>query len=403
MPGYLQVLAQAQLYLPGFRDEPVTGTATQRLLSLHFENQSYLVVFTSTGALYEIAGTRVDGWRPVTLSELAASWPADQDGLAVSPGLPIGTQLSRDQVLAVAGAVAAQPPFEPAGPVEELMLRAVRAADPGAYLALLASTALLVPVRDGVLRPGRDSDGPYLAVFTSRQRLADAGPVPDQVAEVDLATLAGTWPDPACRLVVNPGTAIEVAWLGALVPDLPGLVDLGTAPGPSSSVGPSPSAAPSPSAGPGTGAGPVAGGAGQHVQVAVDAVLAGRYLDTGYARVSGLVQAAFTGPAAGTAPGTSAGATPAYLVRWTEPVPPSPRAGSPLAPGTGLAEHVLPSGAALWYVDDAGGQRLIATYHEDLGRWIPAVAGALRGWSPGAPDAGTPDSGIAESEAHTAR
>jgi len=233
--GYLQVLAVAPLYLPvptsgtpGSADPdrvPGPGGATgQRVLTRIQDGRTYLVVFSSRAAMATAVGDRAGGWRPTSLAELAAGAPPAPWGLSVDPGTPSSTELDGELVTQVATIMAAQPPFRPAGHLEERLYRAVTLADPARYLELLTPAELLVPVlgptggADSRWHTGSDAAGPYLCVYTSAERLAEhPGAANAPTVATDLHRLLRHWPHPQARLWVNPGSAIEVGYPAAVV------------------------------------------------------------------------------------------------------------------------------------------------------------------------------------------
>lgn len=386
----LRTLALAPLFLPGFSGDGPDGTRQpQRMLTRSRGDRTYLLVFTSPEALYEGVGEVVDGWRLTSMAELMRTWPDPEWGLVVSPTTPVGTYLGPDELATLAEVVADEPVFHPADPAEAMMHRAQRSGDPGAYLDMLVMREVLLPLSapaapEDLARPGFPwrvetvHGQPTLAVFTSPQRLAEGLPEPVPTVRVDLVVLLRAWPDPAWRLTVNPGSAIPSTFAGEQVPDLfrwaQALVARMEDPSsvPSPLLAPPSAAVPSPPLAPPPAAVPAARAPGSVAteppaeapvfEVVVAATEVGRYLDEGHDRVSGVVYLA------GTAPVPPRG----YLVRWRHEV-----AGPVPVDGESVDALPVPSGARLYRL--LASESLVATYHAELRRWIPAVADLLRG------------------------
>ena len=359
---FVRTLAGAPLYLPGFAGGGRNGTdQPQRLLTRRRGQRTYLLVFTSPEALYAGVGEVVDGWRPTNLAELVHAWPDPEWGLAISPTTPIGAYLDQDQVAAMAQAFADEPAFEPADDAEATMYQAQRGSDPGSYLDVLVTSRLLLPLgapagAEDLGRPGFPwrveplGGEPTVSVYTSARRLAEAVPEPVPVASVETLALARAWPDPAWRLAVNPGSAIATVYTAAQVAELISWSRLMEA----RSEADHPAPGPVPAA-------PVPVAQVPAVEVVIDAAEADRYLSGGHDRVTGVVYHAGTAPAGATG----------YLVRWY-PVGQVPEAGQP------VRELVVPSGARLYRLA-GGAAHHVATYDDQLRRWVPAVADLLRG------------------------
>lgn len=358
---FVRTLAGAPLYLPGFSGGGRNGTAQpQRLLTRRRGERTYLLVFTSPAALYAGVGEVVEGWRPTTLAELMHAWPDPDWGLAISPTTPIGAYLDQEQVAAIAQAVAEEPAFEPADEAEAAMFQAQRGSDPGSYLDVLVTSRVLLPLgapagAEDLGQPGfpwrvEPLDGePTVSVYTSERRLAEVVPDPVPVVSVEALALARAWPDPGWRLAVNPGSAIATVFTAAQVAELVSWSRLMEARSEAGRPAPAQEPAPVPAA------------QGPAVEVVVDAAEADRYLSGGHDRVTGVVYRA------GTAPPGVAG----YLVRWY-PVGQVPEAGQP------VRDVAVPSGARLYRLA-GGAAHHVATYDDQLRRWVPAVADLLRG------------------------
>jgi hypothetical protein len=257
----------------------------------------------------------------------------------------------------MAAIVQDDPVFEPAGPVEGMMWRAIRTGDRATYLdaLALAEPVLLTsaPTRardlrhpDFPWRPILIDDQPSIVVFTSAQRMAAAVSEPVPAVVVTTLELVAAWPDPRYQLVVNPGSVIQGVLRGETVP---ALVDVArSVVARAGQIGERPEPAPA-----------AESAAARAVTVSADRVP--RYLDDGDGRVSGVVRA-------DDEPDPQAG----HQIRWFD------ETGGPLAvPGETVNDLDLPSGAQLFERDD-GGWRLVATWYVELGRWLPAVAGILR-------------------------
>jgi hypothetical protein len=354
---FVRTLAGAPLYLPGFAGGGRGGTGQpQRLLTRRRGQRTYLLVFTSPEALYAGVGEVVEGWRPTSLTELVQAWPDPDWGLAISPTTPIGAYLDQEQVAAIAEALADEPAFQPADDAEAAMFHAQRGSDPGSYLDVLVTSRVLLRLAEpagaeDLGQPGfpwrvEPLDGePTVSAYTSARRLAEAVPEPVPAVSVEVLALARAWPDPAWRLAVNPGSAIAAVFTAAQVAELVSWSRLMAArSGAADPAVPTPAPAPQ-----------------MAVEVVVDAAEADRYLSAGHDRVTGLVHRA------GTAPADAGG----YLVRWY-PVGPVPDAGQ------SVRDVTMPSGARLYRLA-GGAAHHVATYDDQLRRWVPAVADLLRG------------------------
>jgi hypothetical protein len=401
--GFLQLLCTADLFLPGLRPDgptypaapdiraartppgPTADPGGQRLLTTRHQNRTYLAVYTSPETMYQATGDLVVGWHLTSMSELTAKWPDERWGLAINPGLSMGGYLDREQVAELGRILAALPPFQPSGPVEQLLHTAARNADLDAYLLLVWQTPLLVgrgTPRGPAYRIDSDEQGPLVAAYTSGQRLAEDDGDPEESMYTDLTALARDWPDPGCRLVVNRGSVLEVIIDGGRVPALPGELaavvaaataggsdDAGVATG---AGGPAVLPAPNDDRGPAVPGDVLSAPAAQgQIEVAVDAATARKYLASGYASVTGHVLMA--GQAAG----------PGHRVRWREPNP-----GGGIQPGIDVRDLPLPPGALLIRAS-GGAEEVLATYHPGPNRWVAPQPAAARtaGTPPTAPNA----------------
>jgi hypothetical protein len=108
--------------------------------------------------------------------------------------------------------------WQPASPVEQRLLDALRGNDFGTYVAMVAEARLVVPV---AAEPGTDRPRPLpvafddgttaVVAFTSAEGLCRVM-TPEAAGgyqQVSLTELAEHWPDPAWLLVLNPGLPIS--------------------------------------------------------------------------------------------------------------------------------------------------------------------------------------------------
>lgn len=354
--AFLRTLATAPLYLPGFSGRDVA----QRLLTWSHAERTHLLVFTSPEALFQQLTGVVDGWRLTSVAELAGARPDPEWGVAISPNTPIGACLDPDELAALAGAVAAESLFRPATTAEAVMFRAKQDGDPAAYLDALVVSSLLVPVAEqavaaDVVRPGfpwlpHAGDAATVAAFTSELRLAEVVSDRTRTVRVETMGLARAWPDRSVSLAVNPGSPIASTFTGDQVADL---VDWARTLPLRAGGG---TAAPRPR----TGTEPAGTGPEDRqpplVEVDLSAADVDAYLSGAYDRVVGVPRQP--------APAAVAG----HVMRWRQT--------------GGTATGSIVDGAQILRIGP-GGDRLIATYHADLRRWLPAIGDLLRGSAAG--------------------
>jgi hypothetical protein len=355
---FLRTLATAPLYLPGFSGR----TVEQRLLTWSHARRTHLLVFTSPEAMYQQLTDVVDGWRMTSVAELARALPDPEWGVAISPNTPIGACLDPEELATLADAVTAESLFRPATATEAVMFRARQDRDPAAYLDALVVSSLLVPVAGpaGAADIGRP-DFPWLldpgggatvVAFTSDLRLAEVVSDRTPTVRVETMALARSWPDRSVNLAVNPGSPIASAFTGDQVADLiewGRTLPLRTGDGPHAPL-PRPAAEPAGTARPDP--------EPALVEVDISPADVDAYLNGAYDRILDLPRL--------TAPATQA----RHVIRWR-------RTGV-----EGTATSSIVDGAQIVRVGP-GGDRLIATYHVDLRRWLPAVTDLLRGNAPG--------------------
>lgn len=443
--SYLRVLGTAPLYLPTVLAGLRAGRPPSFVTAI-LDGRSHLLAFTSERTLagylrgLDAPPDGVDGWFTVGLADLAERWPEPSWLLAVNPGTPAGALLPVEVVAAAmvggddphpAPDPMPDPGFEPANETERGILRALRTGDPGLLLDSLVGATLLMPTERQVAAGGTvyDPDFPWrtsqagegegaIVTFTSRGLLAGALPHPPPGVRVRFANLARAWPDPALRLVVDPGSPIELEFPGDRLPDLAGWLD--NADRPDDAEEPAPAANPTgadPAGTDPTGPDPTRPGWRRPVLLQ-KAVLPGtvrRYLDDGYDRVGGFVHpadavAALRTPAAlysglGLAhPGAAFHPDDAavHVLRWLGHLPAlyrvarggrdpaalalmggwvvehAPFLGTGRAPGTADAPEllvhsvVLPHGAELLRLDRDGVATLVATWDADVRSWSRA-------------------------------
>ncbi|GIH16551.1 hypothetical protein Raf01_47230 [Rugosimonospora africana] len=249
--AYFQVLATATLYLPAF-DEP----GPQQLVTVKSGDDTYLIVFTSPEALARrLKG--VDSFRTTSYPELRAKWPDPLWMLAVDPDTPIQGFMpiaivsegaaGRVVLPAVPDDVVPGDGFpvpddapdsgpvtfdldrvRPANQLERDMVDSLRSADVNGVVRTLVLGEVHVPTQRrvaGPVEPGpdfpwREADVRIrtVPVFTSASRLVDAVPLGAPSVAVPFLDLVLSWPGPAWRLAVNPGTALELTFPGEHVP-----------------------------------------------------------------------------------------------------------------------------------------------------------------------------------------
>jgi hypothetical protein len=216
LPEVMRILAAVPLFLPGFNDDDVAGTAPrQRLLTRERDGVPYLLVFTSAATLH---GTvTADGWRTTGLVDLARTTPTGW-GLAINPVTPIGVLIAPQDVQTLVPTAASMADFVPANEVERLLRDALVAPDGEVLLDLLVTSRVTVPIQpldvDGVLT---------VPVFTSPERYDDflnGRELDVPTATLDLVALLRRWPGAEYRLSVNPGSPIAFSMGGERAPGL---------------------------------------------------------------------------------------------------------------------------------------------------------------------------------------
>ncbi|SNT17824.1 SseB protein N-terminal domain-containing protein [Actinomadura meyerae] len=94
--GYLELLARATLYLPAPGDP---GTAEHQFATAQFGDGTFVLAFTSPGAMDRSLQGQAVHHREATLAELARRWPHPEWQLAVNPGLPSASYLDAKALL----------------------------------------------------------------------------------------------------------------------------------------------------------------------------------------------------------------------------------------------------------------------------------------------------------------
>jgi hypothetical protein len=209
-PGFFRILADAELFLPGFTDEPED---IQRFVVTERFGVTFLPVFTSLPALALVREV-ADGYRVTTCPELRAKWPRPDWRLAVNPGTPLDAYLPvdafadaiNDAIPTMAEAVEAElRDGLPEPEVADALRDAAQARDVARYVDTLLGATVLVPTAVEVTELVPDKDFPWrdgdIEVFT-----ADA-PVPRLALPFAAVLLA--WPPGDRGLVVDPGKPWE--------------------------------------------------------------------------------------------------------------------------------------------------------------------------------------------------
>jgi hypothetical protein len=190
----LRVLVHAAHFAPSH--PPRWRTAVER-------NRVFMVAFTSREAMRTVTG-RVEPHVLLDIGDLATGWPNPDWGLAVDPGLPIGSRLPQHMIhpLAALGAGPVSPPVAPPAQHPAVALPA------GPVLALPSSGARRgLQVVLHVAHVARYLDDGHDRVSGIAYRVADvAGLDP-----TELATLPGG--PPPHVLAAEDGTVHVVRWL----------------------------------------------------------------------------------------------------------------------------------------------------------------------------------------------
>jgi len=228
---YFRTFAVATLALPTLLADHEEGQA-QRMVTWDIDGETFLPVFTSVEALTECLDESCDAFSTVTYRELAEKWPEPSWRLAINPGSPIGAFVDVATVIEAAlERVRVPAPESPADLFEAGVELAEDVDDHDLLLdTLLLSTVLLPVTKEVPAGAIEQSDFPWrvtedqpmatISVFTSEEQMAAdmSGPVP--VVEVDLIDVLLAWPDPSYRLVVNPGSGLQMTFDGGDVPAL---------------------------------------------------------------------------------------------------------------------------------------------------------------------------------------
>jgi SseB protein N-terminal domain len=364
VPGYVRALGSGPLYLPGFEAEP---DGRQRLLTRARDGRTYVLVFTSVEALTDAVGLVTTDWRPTTLVDLAAAWPDPAWGLLVSPNTSIGAYLEPEHLSQIAELVSPERAMPNADERERMMRSAQQAGNPAAYLDLLVTSDVLVPV-EAPAGPGdlaapdfpwlvtTVDDQPAVPVFTSAARLREGLPGEPGSVPVAFVAVLRAWPDPRYRLAVNPGSAIDATFTGAQVPDLLRWAQevaarLWRAAHEDTPAGGAVAEQPGATQ---------RAGMPRALEVALGPDESDRYLTGGANTVSGVVR-----------PIGGAGTFVGHLIRWYGEE-------SVVSDGGEVRDHPLPHGAQLIRVS-AAGETVLGSYDADLRRWQRAIADVLRG------------------------
>src|SRR5262249_27454000 len=93
-PGFFEILAGADLFLPACTDEPEDS---QRFVVAERCGVTFLPVFTSLPALALVREV-ADGYRVTSYPELREKWPRPDWRLAINPGTPLDVYLPIDAI-----------------------------------------------------------------------------------------------------------------------------------------------------------------------------------------------------------------------------------------------------------------------------------------------------------------
>ncbi|WP_027931417.1 SseB family protein [Amycolatopsis thermoflava] len=250
---YAQLLLAAPVYLPVLpkRDTP----EWHELVSLLPLEREHLLVFTSPRAMEAVLGPFAQDHVATTFGQIRAQWrPNSTLQLAINPGLPIGSVLSPDSLIAlaqgreqlVAAADAQEAAFEqmrrqvrglvleefgagrepgpvpaPSNDLETALVAAMGSQDENAYLEALVNGQVVVATTRPVQDPGEDlpwrttrrGDFPVVALFSSPAMLERVAPGQPHATVPFLGVLA-QWPDEDHVLCFNPGTETELILSG---------------------------------------------------------------------------------------------------------------------------------------------------------------------------------------------
>ncbi|WP_433335077.1 SseB family protein [Spirillospora sp. CA-294931] len=125
-----------------------------------------------------------------------------------------------------------RPEFQPANDVERGLLRAATSNDHDLFLQTLADAEVLVPIpedMDYLQRPGRpgfpwqtrEVDGATVVpIFTSPERLVDAGATGSDYIKLAFTAVLRYWPDPGWLLAINSGSPAGGTILAEQLPGL---------------------------------------------------------------------------------------------------------------------------------------------------------------------------------------
>jgi hypothetical protein len=172
--------------------------------------------------------------------DLVSAWPEADWTLVLNPGTPVDATLPGEQVRALAGTpepappvpggAAAVPDFEPGNRVDEELLDAALRGDTDAFLRVLLSAGVLVPIPDDAspdIIPGDAEfrwdaamkDATTVQVFTSYERLRE-GQGGSRYVQAAFRELITAWPDAGWTMALNPGTRIGATLRGHQVREL---------------------------------------------------------------------------------------------------------------------------------------------------------------------------------------
>ena len=235
--------------------------------------------------------------------DLVSAWRDTDWTLVLNPGTPIDATLPGERVRALAGTREPADPgprraapdiaesdFEPGNRVDEELLDAAEGGDTDAFLRVLLSAGVLVPIPDDAspdIIPGDAEfrwdaamrDAATAQVFTSYERLRE-GTGGSKYVQADFRELITVWPDINWTMAVNPGTRLGATLRGHQVRELS---EWAMRVGPDSTP---PAAAPQPTA---------PEPAHRHPMIMQKVLPHGHvswYLDNGYDRIGGYVHPA---------------------------------------------------------------------------------------------------------------
>ena len=241
--AFYKVLLGAQVVVPADPETPWGTRPGESDFPWHpvpVNGKTAILAFTSLRWMHDAIGPC--RFLMPDFLDLVSAWRDADWTLVLNPGTPVAATLPGEQVRALTGAPEPAGPtpaptapgpasgFEPGNQIDEELFAAAVRGDTDAFLRVLMSAGVLVPIPEDAspdIIPG-DAEFRWDAamknattaqVFTSHERLRE-GKGGARYVQADFRELITVWPDVGWTMAVNPGTRIGATLRGHQIREL---------------------------------------------------------------------------------------------------------------------------------------------------------------------------------------